>query len=529
MHRIAGGRRQRARLMGLGCALALTQAAAPALAAAPEVAAGADAAPRAPRADSWDVQGEAGFRALGATNFGTDTLGTRTGQTSWTQSRLIAGAKWSGERLGFELELEALNGTTSGDGLRLGTAYSPDVFLYPRDGRTAPLQQVLPRKALLTWNTPVGRVLLGPQVFQWGLGLLAHDGRTGSDFGDPRQGNVVGRAAFATQPLRSLKSAFWRSTAVFLGGDYVLRDDNANVLDGDVAMAAVLGARAQTDRAALGLFVAARDQTDRKDPWRPDGQKPRTSVVAVDLYGRRTVQLGAGQRLHVEGEGAVILGRSDRPYSEETLGGVDVASVGAVGRLRLQDDTMRLTAKLEAGYASGDNDPRDGTARAFTFHSDYNVGLVLWKQVLPALAARGIDRLADPNLLAQRPPSLRYAVNQGAVTNAVYLQPTVRWRPLAALDVRLGYLLAATAGRFFDPYQSGMNGGYPTSPGGKANASGLYGHEVDASVRYDFALPGKITLRVGAEAGVLVPGAVLDGIAGLGNPWLSRGLVDVLW
>lgn len=527
MHRFVQKRRPRAALLVVGCALWL----APAMAAAatPDVGAGADPAPRAPRAEAWDVQGEAGFRVLGASNFGTDTHGTRTGQTSWTQSRLIAGAKWAGERLGLELEVEALNGTTSGDGLRLGTAYSRDVFLYPRDGRSQQLQQVLPRKALLTWNTPVGRVLLGPQVFQWGLGLLAHDGRTGSDFGDPRQGNVVGRAAFATQPFRSVGSAFWRTTAIFLGGDYVLRDDNANVLDGDVAMAAVLGARAQTDRAALGLFVAARDQTDRKDPWRPDGQKPRTSVVAVDLYGRRTVQLGAGQRLHAEAEGAVILGRSDRPYSEETLGGVDVASVGAVGRLRLQDDALRLTAKLEAGYASGDNDPRDGKARAFAFHSDYNVGLVLWKQVLPALAARGIDRLADPNLLAQRPPSLRYAVNQGAVSNAVYLQPTVRWRPLAALDVRLGYLLAATAGRFSDPYQSGMNGGYPTTPGGKSNTTGLYGHEVDASVRYDIALPGRITLRVGAEAGVLVPGAVFDGVAGLGNPWLTRGLVDVLW
>jgi len=497
--------------------------------AAPAAILGADEAARTPRAAKWDVQGEATFRALGAASFGTDTLGTPSGQTSWTQSRLIAGGKVSGKSLSFELELEAVNGTVSGDGMKLGTAYSADAFLYPRDGRQAQLSQVLPRKALLSWTTPVGRILAGPQVFQWGLGMLAHDGRTGSDFGDPRQGNVLTRLAFATLPFRSAASHFWRTTAVFLGGDYVLRDDNANVYDGDQAVAAVLGVRAQTDRAALGLFVAARDQTDRKDKWRPDAAQARTQVLAVDVFGRRTIALGAGQQFHVEAEGAVIAGTSDRPYSEETLNGADVVSVGAVARVRLQDDALRLTAKLEAGYASGDNDPRDTTARAFAFHSDYNVGLVLFKQVLPALSARGIDRLADPTLLDKAPPSLRYLVNQGTVTNALYAQPTVRWRPIQPLELRLGYLLAATAGQLTDAYQSGMNGGYPTSPGGKRGAGGLYGHEFDGAVRYDIALPQHLTLRLGAEAGVLVPGSALAGITDLGNPWLARGLVDVLW
>ncbi len=485
----------------------------------------ADAA--TPTAPTWDVHGELGLRGLGAASFGTDDIGTRSGQTRWAQSRLIAGASWRTAGFGAELEVEALNGTFAGDGLHLGERYDSDLFLTPRDGRASAVQRVLPRKATLHFDTPIGRLLVGPQVFHWGLGLVAHDGRTPSAFGDPRQGNIVSRVAFATRPLQGARSKLLASLLVFAGADLVVRDDNSVLLDGDVALAALAGARVEHEGTALGAFVAARAQTDREDQHRPDGARAETRVVAIDGFARHAFATTAQRRVIGEAEIAGLLGESSRPYSDETLKGVAVRALGAVARGRLELDALGLDGQVEVGYASGDNDPRDATARAFAFHSDFNVGLVLFDQVLPAIAARSLDRLADPTLLSRPPPSLRYAVPQGAVSNAAYLQSSLRWRPTPALELRLGWLLAASAGSVVDPYQSGMRAGEPTTAGGQPATSGLYGQEWNASVRGLMALKGRLRLGLGAEAGILLPGAVFDGVQGLGRPWLGRLTCDV--
>ncbi len=480
-----------------------------------------------PAATSWDVHGELGIRGNGAASFGTDDLGTRSAQARWAQSRLIAGASWRADGFGAELEVEALNGTIAGDGLRLGQRYDSDLFLYPRDGRVSAVQRVLPRKATLHFDTPVGRLLVGPQVFHWGLGLVAHDGKTASAFGDPRQGNIVGRVAFATRPLQAARAPLLASLLVFVGGDVVVRDDNAVLLDGDVALAALAGARAEHGGTALGVFVAARQQTDRADTHRPDGSRAETRVVAIDGHARHVFAAASQRRFIAEAELAGLMGESSRPYSEETLRGVEVRAFGAIARGRIELDSLRLDGQVEVGYASGDNDPRDATARAFAFHSDYNVGLVLFDQVLPAITARSLDRLADPTLLSRPPPSLRYAVPQGAVSNAAYLQPSVRWRPLPALELRIGWLLAASAGAVVDPFQSGMRAGEPTTAGGRPAKSGLYGQEWNASVRGRLELSQRVHLGLGAEAGILLPGSIFAGVEGLGRPWLGRLTCDV--
>ena len=63
-----------------------------------------------------------------------------------------------------------------------------------------------------------------------------------------------------------------------------------------------------------------------------------------------------------------------------------------------------------------------------------------------------------------------------------------------------------------------MNGGYPTSIGGKNEGGRLYGHEFDASLRVRY--PGSATLQgirrkrnhilAGVEAAVFIPGAAFD-------------------
>jgi hypothetical protein len=198
--------------------------------------------------------------------------------------------------------------------------------------------------------------------------------------------------------------------------------------------------------------------------------------------------------------------------------------------------TAGAAAHVELGYASGDNDPRDATAHTFTMHSDHNVGIVLFEQVLPLLTARSVDRASDPSLVGVPMAGIRFAVNPGAVQNAAYGNAVVRFRPRSALDVRLGYLFAVPVADVIDVYQTALQGGFPAGFGGRLYDRGSYGHEVDAQTTYELVLDRGLRARLGVEAGVLLPGTAFDGVARIrpagGDPralWIGRALASLVW
>ncbi len=518
----------------LAASLTPTELPVAATAEAPPTAHGADLPPREVRAQTWDVSGQLELSHTAGADFGDDDVGTRSGQAQVGQARLIAGGRTQlGERTRLDLELETHSAALWGDPLTLGQGYTSRPFSEDRAG-TGDLARVLPRKAAVTVRTDVGQFSFGFQTFTWGTGMVANDGAgaqqaDGPQFGSSRLGNIVLRGSYALKPLRDAHSPFWRSLAAFIAADGVLRDDNASWLDGDRAYSGVLGVRAEDAGDALGLLVSTRSQLDRYDAWRPDDASV-TRVVVLDGYGKKSLELTPGQRILLEGEVAGIFGRSTRPYGEETFKkGAAVVQLGAVGRVRWDHDPSRLSTHLELGYASGDNDPRDANARQFTMHSDHNVGLLLFERVLPAVSARSVDRLADGQLVAQPPASARFAINQGAVQNAAYMHPVVRWRPLQQLELRLGWLFAVAASDVMDAYQTGVHGGFATTPGGQVRGGRVYGHEFDARAAWTQPLPGKLAVRVGAEGGVFLPGAAFDGVLDLGTPWLARGFLALGW
>jgi hypothetical protein len=526
-----------ATLGGVGAAGAETEVArAPLVVLGPR---GADAEARRARTDRWDAWGEARGRLIGAT---TGHVQGGNGEAldpgTWGMTRLVAGGRYqAASRLRFELELEALNGHVAGDTTALGTALTERPFPVARDG-SQDLKRVLPRKALVAWTSDVGLLVFGVQTFTWGTGMLVNDGAGDPTFGDAWQGNVVARLLFATRPFdEGGSSPLIRSMAVFLGADWVLRDDNASVYDGDRAFAGVLGVRAQHGEDTFGVLLAGRAQTDREDALRPDGKRATTSVLALNSHAKTAWPLGATGRLQIEAEGALISGRSTRLWADATWqDSAEVRQLGGVGRVRWDEDAWGLTAQLEGGYASGDNNPRDGMARTFTMHTDHNVGIVLFEHLLPLVTARGVDRLADPSLTAQAPPGTRFAINPGAVQNAIYAHPTVRYRPVKPLDLRLGYLFAAPAADVLDAYQTGIRGGFPASYGGRVQNRGAYGHEVDARATWEFSLPSAVRLRAGGEGGVLLPGEAFAGVPGLRPDggsrrvvWLARAMLSLNW
>ncbi len=494
---------------------------------------GADGPTRSARGANWDAWGEGRARINQSTAFGIDDVGTSANQRTWAQSRVIAGGRWApSDTLRFDLELDALSGFLAGDAMTLGTTYTPRPFQLALNGNDR--VRVIPRKANVLWTTSLGQLSFGAQTFNWGTGMLANDGAgaaqtDGLQFGDAWLGSVVARAAFLTKPFARSTTPLLKDVGVFVAGDFVLRDDNASVFDGDLAGAGVLGARVDTGATALGLLVVGRHQVDRLDPNRPGAARSLTTVAVIDAFGRQRFDLTREQHLTLEGEATFITGRSTRPLSDETLTGADVLQLGGLLRARWDLDPARLTAAVEAGYASGDNDPRDRVARTFSMNSDHNVGFVLFDHVLPMVTARAVDRLAAPSLTGTPPPSARFLINPGSVSNAAYVHPVVKWRPLEPVELRLGYAFAVAASDVADAWQSAVNGGFSTTPGGRVLGGRVYGHELDARVAWTPVLPGGVRLLVGAEGGLLVPGSAFDGVQNLGTPWLVRGLASVRW
>jgi hypothetical protein len=443
------------------------------------------------------------------------------------ETRLRVGGTWTpSDTFSLRLQFDALSGLAGGPLSRVGTTRGSDTLLYPLD-RSFGAGVFLPRLLYLTVRLPFGQLRLGQQAFSWGLGLLANDGEGEPDFGDRRSGSLVERLAFATRPASDSENPLLRALTVFVAADLVFQDPNADLLRGDLALSAVVGARTETGPLSLGVFESVRRQVDRPDQYRPTPERSVSFVSTTDVWASAEVaQLGAGRTVRVEGELAIIAGQSTRPFSEESLAGAGVLSGGGLLRARYDDRALRLSARLDAGYASGDNDLRDATARAFSFHPDAKAGFILFDQVLNRASARATDRLASPELLGVPPASLRFLATNGAIVNAAFLNPVVRFRPLDTLELRLGYLLAASAADFVDPYTTAVRGGYNTNYAGALPGSPLLGHEVDLALRWRLPMPGATALRLGADGGVLLPGAALAGLASA--PILAgRVLADV--
>src|SRR5205814_10196177 len=89
----------------------------------------------------------------------------------------------------------------------------------------------------------------------------------------------------------------------------------------------------------------------------------------------------------------------------------------------------QFEAEMEGGFASGDANPFDDQATGFQMNRDFKVGLVLFDEVMLFQTQNAARRLSDPALVGASPPGLDLLPTEGAVTNALYLKPTLRWKP----------------------------------------------------------------------------------------------------
>ncbi|HTE54375.1 MAG TPA: hypothetical protein VK698_26150 [Kofleriaceae bacterium] len=187
----------------------------------------------------------------------------------------------------------------------------------------------------------------------------------------------------------------------------------------------------------------------RAAPCRDSG----TRVWTADLWYR--LRYGP---FYLEGEGARTGGTTfgglpfPEPNRKKKLDAeLGVMRIGFVSR-DPRTDPVRLIAgveayerdlwelEAEAGHASGDRDAADGRVTGRALHPDFNVGLILFEEILRELSAR---TYGPPLATVDRPDGAVEMFSQGGVVNSNYLFPKLRYHlPLADSSLVVGVLMA---------------------------------------------------------------------------------------
>lgn len=358
----------------------------------------------------------------------------------------------------------------------------------------------------------------GQQAANWGLGLLANSGAKdpapGEAFGDLRFGDLVYRLALAGRPLFGLGGA-WRALEPIAAVDMVVRDDTADFWAGDRALQGVLALRFAVDADhQLGVYAVSR----RQRPAVPLNGGGETDALVFDLAGRWQWK-GDSSLINAGFEVASIQGSTTQARSD-TASRHQLRQLGAAAKVSAQ--WLSLTGFLDFGYASGDHNPFDDKIEAFRFDPDYNVGLLLFEEVLGWQTARTGARASDLTLVGVPPEGVQLLPTRGAVTGAWYLFPRVRYGATGWLDLYGGPLFAFSTAKLVDPFNTRVAGGEVLNALGGRPGSYL-GTELDLGFQVRVKPHRAVDLALTAEGGYLIPGGAFEDARGQNMAKVATG------
>lgn len=474
----------------------------------------------------FKMPGEYRFRLNRMTDFPVDASGRELERRQWQEGRLrISPVVTIGESLAFYGQADFFSGYLTGDKANL----HHDFALYPWDGEDDYRGSEL-RQLWMAWTTPVGVLRVGQMTSMWGLGLVANDGEGRfNEFGDALFGDLVQRALFATKPIKLFSDSPLGERLVFgVGYDIVWRDDNADYSKGDRAHQWIMSLYYYDDPGQLftGVYMAMRTQED--------DNRSTLDVTAYDYYlNWKSKPAGSGAVYSAAFEGAYLTGKTDRVITDAAPDEIDVLGYGAVLRGGVAYPDRGLRMSVELGYASGDANAYDDTNYAFKFDPDYEVGIVLFDEMMSSVSAVAPDPLADPSRVAVPQRGINQLPTNGAVTNVFYQSIIICQGPPATADrgltVKGGALHATAVEDFMDPYLTFKAGGVPTNYRGRPNPSKELGWEFDGGVSYQFG--SRVKLNLGAQYGYFMPGAAFQNQRGdnLDPVQKVQGRVSVSW
>ncbi|MBM4343801.1 MAG: hypothetical protein FJ100_10545 [Deltaproteobacteria bacterium] len=354
-------------------------------------------------------------------------------------------------------------------------------------------------------TTTAGQFTLGRSASVWGLGLLATDGGYDAlQFGARQGENAVTRLGWAVLP-----ASLWHKgdpleafpLAVAVAYDVQAHDDLAR-LPGDAATNQIAAILYRGKQVQTGAYAVRRAQTDA------DGLGLAATVV--DGFVRYRRQTGLGW-VEIAAEGLYGWGHTGWLKSPNQPDGLDLAQWG--GAARVEVGRRRGALRFEAGGASADALPLNGTLRSFRFATDYHVGLVMFGQAQRQLSAQAAHNLADPRYSGSAPAGVQRVATWGAVTQALYVHPVVRLQPYKNVAVLLGGVWAQSPADVADPFRTFLNGGKATGPRGAQGKRGL-GTELDGAVECTAHLLDGLVAVARVDAGVWFPGDAYDDAAG---------------
>ncbi len=386
------------------------------------------------------------------------------------------------------------------DNLALGS--TPDGPPLATKSQRSPDNAVTIKRAYGEALTPIGLISAGRIGADWGLGMLAN----GGDCDECDTADAADRIAFVTPLFGHIFAASYDFNHI---GPRVQRKDQVRTIDLDpsddvrtVNVAVLhytdpigLERRANAGKATFdyGAYISHQWQENDIPSTYLSGLPPGVvargyTATAFDAWLRLTLPWG-----RVEVEAAYLTGNIEqatldsgmllhRPITTNTFGVAFESEFGV--------DTFPLSGGLNFGFAGGDKSPgfgafpglsrtaqpgdldglqfdypRDTTVDNFTFHPNYHIDRILFREII------------------------------GAVTDAVYLRPHLQWRVFDLGPSRLTASLAAVFSMAV----------YPESTPGGERPLGL---ELDPTLTYE-ATDG---FKVAAEYAVLFPFSGLDNV-----------------
>ena len=444
--------------------------------------------------------------------------GPNLGQDYYGWSRLRATPELVYEPIKIKAQFDVMTGIIFGD-----STVGVDAALEPRmresgsevDG-SGELVGIRPfdfRQLFIEWDTGYGILRAGQMTSNWGLGILANDGDHDQLFGFNRYGDLTERIVFATKPFSTLGDGFYKDIITILGADLVYRDHLADLWDGDLAAQGIFALLWRQDPQQVGMYVAYRNQTFA------DGDN--LEVVAVDVTADWSFELAESWTLQVAGAGVGVFGSNDvaRSLTADTH---DIMQFG--GALRIAAKYLeQYTAQVEVGAATSDANSYDDQLLRFTFDPDYNVGLIMFEEMLAWQTARAATLAGSPDLVGEPVPGLELLPTNGGVSGSFYLNPTSRARPLEWLEAAVGVLWGYATADFVSPFEQKVNG-TPANYMGGDSANRNLGVELDLAV--NFFIPLRLVqLEIGAQFGYMFLGDAFADADG-NRPddiWLTEG------
>lgn len=333
---------------------------------------------------------------------------------------------------------------------------------------------------------PLGVLRVGRQSSMWGMGLLANSGDGfDDDFGENNYGNSFDRFLFATNPVSIIQKFTKKEETQTIPLTLAIAVDRLveDPLQQYYGYKCSPGVNRDTDPDRYDVrcdsdgdgltdrdhdYKEDRASSDRSGDWWADGRDDVWEMVYALIYrGTKLDWFGGGDFT----AGAYVIHRvqketqSNVPVADlyvdfKTHGvGFQFEGVGIFGRTkgialpdssnpddplakrasifgyatRLFYEARRYKVLFESGFASGDDNVNNSTFSGRALHPDYNVGLVLYEEVLARVTA---------NLWGENAKGLR---SKGGVYDSHYINPRVYLTPMRDVQLIGGFLAALPA------------------------------------------------------------------------------------